>query len=137
MLSMHAISLSHMHAQFSLQDKMQMACITLRVIMMQALSIGVVAYLSICAYFTVFRIRIFNLYSLAPHHSTDEYSLLFSAMLLSRLALPICLNYLYMIQVVELEQHDESDSSTPQTAFAYVSGRLLQITVETSDRGPR
>lgn len=78
------------------------------------------AYLSICAYFTVFRIRIFNLYHLAPRHSTDEYSLLFSAMLLSRLALPICLNYLYVIQVVGLEQHD-NDTNTPETAFASVS----------------
>ena len=45
----------------------------------QLLSIGVVAYLSVCAYYTVFKIRIFNLYYLAPRHSTDEYSLLFSA----------------------------------------------------------
>ena len=88
---------------------------------MQAISIGIVAYLSVCAYFTVFRIRIFNLYNLAPHHSTDEYSLLFSAMLLSRLALPICLNYLYMIQVVELQQHDDNNTVTPKTMFALVS----------------
>ena len=39
--------------------------------------------------------------------------------LLSRLALPICLNYLYMIQVVRLIHHD--DDKVPQTAFAYVS----------------
>ena len=39
----------------------------------------VVAYLSVCAYYTVFKIKIFNLYYLAPGHSTDEYSLLFSA----------------------------------------------------------
>ena len=45
----------------------------------QFISVCVVAYLSVCAYFTVFRIRIFNLYYLAPRHSTDEYSLLFSA----------------------------------------------------------
>ena len=89
---------------------------------MQGLSIGIVAYLSICAYFTVFRIRIFNLYNIAPHHSTDEYSLLFSAMLFTRLALPICLNYLYMIQVVELQQYDNSTKRPPpQTAFAIVS----------------
>ena len=50
----------------------------------QILSVIVVAYLSICAYFTVFRIRIFNLYYLAPRHSTDEYSLLFSAVCVPR-----------------------------------------------------
>jgi hypothetical protein len=48
-------------------------------ITVESLSVGVVAYLSLCAYFTAFRIRIFNLYNLAPRHSTDEYSLLFSA----------------------------------------------------------
>ena len=38
--------------------------------------------------------------------------------LLSRLALPVCLNYLYMIQVVRLVHHD--DDTVPETAFAYV-----------------
>ena len=38
--------------------------------------------------------------------------------LLSRLALPVCLNYLYIIDVVRLNQEDIVD--TPQTAFAKV-----------------
>ena len=42
-----------------------------------------------------------------------------SPSLLSRLALPVCLNYLYMIQVVRLVHHD--DDKVPETAFAYVS----------------
>uniref|UniRef100_A0A1X7SDH4 Uncharacterized protein n=1 Tax=Amphimedon queenslandica TaxID=400682 RepID=A0A1X7SDH4_AMPQE len=45
----------------------------------EILSVLVVAYLSFCAYYTVFKIRIFNLYFLSPQHNTDEYSLLFSA----------------------------------------------------------
>ena len=49
------------------------------VLPLQILSIAIVAYLSLCAYFTAFRVRIFNLYNLAPRHSTDEFSLLFSA----------------------------------------------------------
>ena len=40
-----------------------------------------------------------------------------SIRLLSRLALPICLNYLYMINVVQLSHHDES---VPTTAFTKV-----------------
>ena len=48
-------------------------------------------------------------------------SLFFS--LLSRLALPICLNYLYIIQVVRLEHHEEDDQ-IPTTAFAEVSHAL-------------
>ena len=45
----------------------------------QIISMLVVAYISICSYYTVFKIRIFNLYHLVPRHLTDEYSLLFSA----------------------------------------------------------
>ena len=44
---------------------------------------------------------------------------LFTFRLLSRLALPICLNYLYIIDVVRLDQDDIR--YTPQTAFAKVS----------------
>ena len=39
--------------------------------------------------------------------------------LLSRLALPICLNYLYMIEALRLTYHEEEDA--PQTAFATVT----------------
>jgi hypothetical protein len=92
----------------------------------EILSIVVVAYLSICAYFTVFKIRLFNLYYLSPHHNTDGDSLLFSAMLLSRLALPICLNYLYMIQVVRLKVNSDEDP-VPQTSFALANGNTELI----------
>ena len=40
--------------------------------------------------------------------------------ILSRLALPICLNYLYMIQVVGLKSQDD-EREVPDTAFAFVS----------------
>ena len=107
-------------------------------------SIVTVAYLSVCAYYTVFKIKLFNLYYLSAGHSTDEYSLLFSAMwgvvyvvvfylllfvylsvrLLSRLALPICLNYLYMINVVQLSHHD---NRVPTTVFTKVCVTLYPI----------
>jgi hypothetical protein len=38
------------------------------------------AYLAICAFYTVFKIRIFNYYYLANNHQTDEVSLVFSGM---------------------------------------------------------
>ena len=41
--------------------------------------------------------------------------------LLSRLALPICLNYLYMINVVQLSHRDDS---VPTTVFTKVCGIL-------------
>uniref|UniRef100_A0A182XWW7 LMBR1 domain-containing protein 2 homolog n=1 Tax=Anopheles stephensi TaxID=30069 RepID=A0A182XWW7_ANOST len=56
-------------------------------------------YLCYCAYSTVFRIKFLNLYYLAAHHQTNEYSLIFSGMLLCRLTPPMCLNFLGMIHM--------------------------------------
>lgn len=57
------------------------------------------AYLCYCAYSTVFKIRIFNYYHFAPEHQTDENSLIFSGMLLSRLTPPLCLNFLGLLHM--------------------------------------
>lgn len=48
--------------------------------MTEFFSIVSIAYLCVCAYYTVFKIRIFNYYYLASHHQTDEYSLIFCGM---------------------------------------------------------
>lgn len=56
-------------------------------------------YLCYCAYSTVFRIKFLNLYYLAPHHATNEHSLIFSGMLLCRLTPPMCLNFLGLIHM--------------------------------------
>nr|CAG4640724.1 EOG090X03B7 [Eulimnadia texana] len=68
-------------------------------ISIELVSIATIAYLCICAYSTVFKIRVLNLYYLAPHHHTDEYSLIFSGMLLCRLTPPMCLNFLGLIHM--------------------------------------
>jgi len=39
-----------------------------------------IAYMAACAFYTVFKIRVFNFYYLARGHQTDEYSLIFSGM---------------------------------------------------------
>lgn len=65
----------------------------------ELLSIATIAYLCVCAYSTVLKIRVLNLYYLAPHHQTDEYSLIFSGMLLCRLTPPMCLNFLGLIHM--------------------------------------
>lgn len=65
----------------------------------QLLSIATIAYMCVCAYSTVLKIRVLNLYYLAPHHQTDEYSLIFSGMLLCRLTPPMCLNFLGLIHM--------------------------------------
>ncbi|KAK0167035.1 hypothetical protein PV327_004483 [Microctonus hyperodae] len=65
----------------------------------EILSTMIIAYLCYCAYSTVLKIRLLNLYYLAPHHQTDEYSLIFSGMMLCRLTPPMCLNFLGLIHM--------------------------------------
>ncbi|XP_014215118.1 LMBR1 domain-containing protein 2 homolog isoform X2 [Copidosoma floridanum] len=65
----------------------------------EILSTLVIAYLCYCAYSTILKIRVLNLYYLAPHHQTNEYSLIFSGMMLCRLTPPLCLNFLSLIHM--------------------------------------
>ncbi|KAF5274003.1 hypothetical protein FQA39_LY01118 [Lamprigera yunnana] len=65
----------------------------------ELLSTVIILYLCYCAYSTVLKIRVLNLYYLAPHHQTNEYSLIFSGMMLSRLTAPLCLNFLGLIHM--------------------------------------
>lgn len=62
-------------------------------------AMATLCYLCYCAYSTVFRIKFLNLYYLAPHHQTNEHSLIFSGMLLCRLTPPMCLNFLGLIHM--------------------------------------
>ncbi|XP_063706865.1 LMBR1 domain-containing protein 2 homolog [Culicoides brevitarsis] len=68
-------------------------------VQIELLSMITLCYLCYCAYSTVFRIKFLNLYYLAPHHQTNEHSLLFSGMLLSRLTPPLCLNFLCLVHM--------------------------------------
>jgi hypothetical protein len=47
---------------------------------LEAISTFTIAYLCVCAYYTVFKIRVLNYYYLAGRHQTDEYSLIFAGM---------------------------------------------------------
>jgi len=44
----------------------------------EAICFVTICYLSICTYYTVFKIRVLNYYYLAKNHQSDEYTLLFS-----------------------------------------------------------
>lgn len=68
-------------------------------VLFQVISSLSMAYIALCAYSTLFKIRVLNLYYLAPHHQTDEYSLIFSGMMLCRLTPPMCLNFLSLIHM--------------------------------------
>lgn len=78
------------------------------------------AYIALCAYSTLFKIRVLNLYYLAPHHQTDEYSLIFSGMMLCRLTPPMCLNFLSLIH---MDSH-VIKVRTDETHYTQVKGCL-------------
>ncbi|KAH8367301.1 LMBR1 domain-containing protein 2 homolog [Drosophila serrata] len=65
----------------------------------EVFSMAVLCYFFYCTYSTILRIRFLNLYYLAPHHQTNEHSLIFSGMLLCRLTPPMCLNFLGLIHM--------------------------------------
>lgn len=77
-------------------------------------------FLCICVYSTVFRIRVFNYYYLAPHHQTDAYSLQFSGMLFCRLTPPLCLNFLGLIHMDSAITHDNKRP----TAYTSIMGSM-------------
>lgn len=53
-----------------------------------------VSYLCVCAYYSLFRVRIFSYYRLVANPANDANSLLFSGAYLSRLGVPLAYNYL-------------------------------------------
>ena len=83
------------------------------------MSFLLLVYMCICTFYTVFKMRAFGLILLTPHHCTDKHSLLFNAIVFSRLTIAICLNYLYMVQMVELPQRERIVHS--RTSLAAVS----------------
>eukprot|EP01119_Soliformovum_irregulare_P019574 TRINITY_DN6229_c0_g1_i1.p1 TRINITY_DN6229_c0_g1~~TRINITY_DN6229_c0_g1_i1.p1 ORF type:complete len:649 (-),score=115.17 TRINITY_DN6229_c0_g1_i1:51-1745(-) len=70
-----------------------------------------VGYISFCAAWSLFQIRLFTYYRLLDNHQSDGGSLLFSAAYLCRLTAPMAFNYLLMAQI-------------NNTAFSEVMGAL-------------
>lgn len=75
-----------------------------------------------CAFYTVFHMKIFNVYYLASNKQTDEYSLSFSGMLVCRLTAPLCLNYLCLVN--RDSRFVERDPSRLETSFTTIMGHL-------------
>ena len=90
-------------------------------------------YLCLCTYSPIFRIRLFDFYYLVPNQQTDSSSMLFSAMIMSRLTAPLCLNFLGM---THLDSHisNRTEVYSPrnqnvtllkqETAFTTVQGHM-------------
>lgn len=78
-----------------------------------------IAAIGFSIYFSLFRIKIFNLYRLIPSYS-DASSLLFVAVFLNRVIPTLCFNYLQMLGI----QSETTDRQTSQIAFVRVYGTI-------------
>lgn len=65
----------------------------------QIFCLVVIFYMALCAYTTLFKIKIFNFYRLVPHQMSDGGSIMFSANYLCRLAAPLSYNFLSLINL--------------------------------------
>lgn len=106
-LSIFALLLKEAHGQY---------------LYIESLSFVTMLYMAVCTYRVVFKMRLFNFYYLAPHQMTDSGSLIFSAMLLSRLIVPIGLNF---VSMAHLDTHVTSSNVIQQeTWFTQTMGHL-------------
>ncbi|GBM95625.1 LMBR1 domain-containing protein 2 [Araneus ventricosus] len=62
----------------------------------------------------------------APHHQTNEYSLIFCGMLLCRLTPPLCLNFLGLIH---LDSHVTKNSNIEETSYTKIMGHMDVIPI--------
>ncbi|CAM4921388.1 unnamed protein product [Rotaria socialis] len=85
-----------------------------------------IAYLCLCAYYTIFRIRIFNYFYLSLYHLTDENSLIFAATFLCRLTAPLSYNFLGMIH---MDQAITKQTDREETVFTTIMGRMNVIPI--------
>ena len=76
-----------------------------------------VAYMCFCCYFSLFKLRLFTVYSLSLRQ-TDAYSLILNASLACRFAAPLCYNYLFMI-------HMAHKDGSIDTAFGELMGSQI------------
>jgi len=83
-----------------------------------------IAYLCLCAYYTIFRMRIFNYFYLSLYHLTDENSLIFAATFLCRLTAPLSYNFLGMIH---MDQGIIKKTIRHQTVFTTIMGQMNLI----------
>jgi hypothetical protein len=87
----------------------------------QFLCCMIIAYLCICAYRTIFKIKLFNYYALSANHNSSENSLIFSGTLVCRLTSPLCYNVLCLIH---LDSHITKDTNIVETSFTSIMGHM-------------
>lgn len=62
-------------------------------------SLVLLIYLAMCTYYGLFHLRLTSIYEFHPHQQTDSFSLIYSAMYLTKLSAPLCFNYCKLINV--------------------------------------
>jgi len=80
------------------------------------------SYMALCAYTTLFKVKLFNYYRLVPHQQSDPNSIMFSANYLCRLAAPLSYNFLKLIN-----QEDSSFAAVMGEMDAFPLGKDFQI----------
>ena len=90
----------------------------------EIISFLTICYMASCTFYTVFKVRVLNYYYLLPGNS-DSYTLLFSALLLSRLTGPMCLNFL---SVIHMDTHVIS-SFNSSTSYTKVMGHMDVVSI--------
>ncbi|KAJ2512837.1 hypothetical protein GGI11_004610 [Coemansia sp. RSA 2049] len=125
---------SHISAVHYLLRTMGLSYLTI-----ECTSIVAIAYMCLCAYSSVMKLRIFNIYSLESHHHTNERSLLFCGAYLCRLMFPLCYNFLNMAGsgfAGGSGDNDDDGSSSEVTEFARFMDRidLVPVLGEQSNR---
>jgi hypothetical protein len=64
-----------------------------------SLTLTLLLYLSLCVYYGLFNLKFLSFYELHPGQQTDPFSMLYSANLLTKLAAPLCFNFLKLIHL--------------------------------------
>lgn len=62
-------------------------------------TVSLLAYLSLCVYFGLFNLKVTSYYELHGSQQTDAFSLLYSANFLTKLAAPLCFNFLNVLHL--------------------------------------
>ena len=78
---------------------------TLGPVLFNIISTLLLMYMSICIYFGLFNIKFTAFYELHPNKQTDSFSLFYSANFLTKLAAPLCVNYLKLLHIENTSFH--------------------------------
>ncbi len=81
-----------------------------------------------CAYYGIFTFRVSKNYGLFPYRQTEASSLVYSALYVSKLALPMCYNFLRLLSI-----HSDGGQVAGKTAFEAVMGVMDLVPVLGND----